>query len=537
MLMDQRPNTEPTAATGGGGPSSGLGGLAGLGHGNGAPSLQDSLVLLALQERLSSQLRNTLATPSFSLPSTNSTDATQRLLQSMLLGLPLPLLPSLPQSTFDFSPFPSTSSTTHPLWQHNLCTWRDCNQPCDNYSSFLSHLQQAHSAVDERSQNDMKMQIELVESLEHRLTKERTRLQAMMQHLHMKPSPDTTTPTLGHIKSDLSPLHSPKQETSSLPAPIATLHSSQSLSNLATPTASVPSLAQPQISNQPMIISIPPPQPQQQQQLQTPTPTESTSAFSAHPLTPVEVNPSQIGGSGPLSIDPKSFTPRRSRVSDKTVLPIAADIAKNRDFYRTNDVRPPYTYASLIRQAIMESADCQLTLNEIYNWFTDTFAYFRRNAATWKNAVRHNLSLHKCFQRVEQNVKGAVWTVDDSEFYRRRQQRATTSGSSVMSVGSLKGAGGNGDGGQHIENSEELQALAQRMIEEGGALGLLEQQYLEARDGRQQIDINGGLERVLSLLATSTENPLSILSAAASAESSFMMPKKEEPEEERPGTV
>ncbi|ETN75892.1 hypothetical protein NECAME_03665 [Necator americanus] len=58
--------------------------------------------------------------------------------------------------------------------------------------------------------------------------------------------------------------------------------------------------------------------------------------------------------------------------------------AANRDFYRTNDVRPPYTYASLIRQAIMESPECQLTLNEIYTWFTETFAYFRRNAATWK---------------------------------------------------------------------------------------------------------------------------------------------------------
>lgn len=44
-----------------------------------------------------------------------------------------------------------------------------------------------------------------------------------------------------------------------------------------------------------------------------------------------------------------------------------------------------------------------------------------------QNAVRHNLSLHKCFARVEQNVKGAVWTVDDSEFYRRRPQRAHTS--------------------------------------------------------------------------------------------------------------
>lgn len=76
-------------------------------------------------------------------------------------------------------------------------------------------------------------------------------------------------------------------------------------------------------------------------------------------------------------------TPRR-RVSDKSVLPISADIKRNRDFYRNNDVRPPYTYASLIREAIMESPDCQLTLNEIYQWFTDTFAFFRRNAATWK---------------------------------------------------------------------------------------------------------------------------------------------------------
>ncbi|XP_053968741.1 uncharacterized protein DDB_G0283357-like [Anastrepha ludens] len=41
-----------------------------------------------------------------------------------------------------------------------------------------------------------------------------------------------------------------------------------------------------------------------------------------------------------------------------------------------------------------------------------------------KNAVRHNLSLHKCFMRVE-NVKGAVWTVDEIEFYKRRPQRTT----------------------------------------------------------------------------------------------------------------
>lgn len=41
-----------------------------------------------------------------------------------------------------------------------------------------------------------------------------------------------------------------------------------------------------------------------------------------------------------------------------------------------------------------------------------------------QNAVRHNLSLHKCFVRVE-NVKGAVWTVDEMEYQKRRSQKIT----------------------------------------------------------------------------------------------------------------
>jgi len=105
-------------------------------------------------------------------------------------------------------------------------------------------------------------------------------------------------------------------------------------------------------------------------------------------------------------------------------LDVESEMSQNREFYRCTDVRPPFTYAALIRQAINESPGRQLTLNEIYNWFQANFAFFRRNAATWKNAVRHNLSLHKCFSRVE-NVKGAVWTVDEVEFYRRRHQRSS----------------------------------------------------------------------------------------------------------------
>lgn len=48
-------------------------------------------------------------------------------------------------------------------------------------------------------------------------------------------------------------------------------------------------------------------------------------------------------------------------------------------------------------QSIIESPDKQLTLNEIYNWFQNTFCYFRRNAATWKvNTVRKLTFIVEC---------------------------------------------------------------------------------------------------------------------------------------------
>uniref|UniRef100_A0A8B9GRC6 Forkhead box P1b n=1 Tax=Astyanax mexicanus TaxID=7994 RepID=A0A8B9GRC6_ASTMX len=119
---------------------------------------------------------------------------------------------------------------------------------------------------------------------------------------------------------------------------------------------------------------------------------------------------------------------------------VLTDIVQNKEFYMNADVRPPFTYASLIRQAILESPEKQLTLNEIYNWFTRMFAYFRRNAATWKNAVRHNLSLHKCFVRVE-NVKGAVWTVDELEFQKRRPQKISGSPALVKNIQTSLGYG------------------------------------------------------------------------------------------------
>ncbi|PKK16565.1 hypothetical protein A306_00000424 [Columba livia] len=57
-----------------------------------------------------------------------------------------------------------------------------------------------------------------------------------------------------------------------------------------------------------------------------------------------------------------------------------------------------------------------------------------------QNAVRHNLSLHKCFVRVE-NVKGAVWTVDEHEYQKRRPPKMTGSPTLVKNMISGLGYG------------------------------------------------------------------------------------------------
>ncbi|XP_035760869.1 forkhead box protein P1-B isoform X3 [Neolamprologus brichardi] len=271
------------------------------------------------------------------------------------------------------------SPHSHPLYGHGVCKWPGCEAVFDDFQSFLKHLNNEH-ALDDRSTAQCRVQMQVVQQLELQLAKDKERLQAMMTHLHVKSTEPKATP---------QPLNLVSNVTLSKSAPEAS-----------------PPLSLPQ------------------------TPTTPTA-----PLTPLSQTHSVI-----TATNLHSMGPMRRRYSEKYNMPISPDISQNKEFYMNTDVRPPFTYASLIRQAILESPEKQLTLNEIYNWFTRMFAYFRRNAATWKNAVRHNLSLHKCFVRVE-NVKGAVWTVDEIEFQKRRPQKISGSPALVKNIQTSLGYG------------------------------------------------------------------------------------------------
>ncbi|XP_071956458.1 forkhead box protein O4-like [Antedon mediterranea] len=77
------------------------------------------------------------------------------------------------------------------------------------------------------------------------------------------------------------------------------------------------------------------------------------------------------------------------------------------------------SYADLITKAVQSSPEQRLTLSQIYEWMVKNVAYFKdkgdsNSSAGWKNSIRHNLSLHSRFVRVqnEGTGKSSWWMIN-----------------------------------------------------------------------------------------------------------------------------
>ncbi|XP_036398393.1 forkhead box protein O3a [Megalops cyprinoides] len=77
------------------------------------------------------------------------------------------------------------------------------------------------------------------------------------------------------------------------------------------------------------------------------------------------------------------------------------------------------SYADLITKAIESSPEKRLTLSQIYDWMVRCVPYFKdkgdsNSSAGWKNSIRHNLSLHSRFVRVqnEGTGKSSWWMIN-----------------------------------------------------------------------------------------------------------------------------
>ncbi|KAF1803126.1 fork head domain-containing protein [Mucor lusitanicus] len=86
--------------------------------------------------------------------------------------------------------------------------------------------------------------------------------------------------------------------------------------------------------------------------------------------------------------------------------------------YASKDSKPPYSYASLIAQAISSDKNKKMTLHGIYTFITTNYPYYQMASNGWQNSIRHNLSLNKAFVKVPRKDsepgKGAFWTIDEA---------------------------------------------------------------------------------------------------------------------------
>uniref|UniRef100_A0A183CIR3 Forkhead box protein O n=1 Tax=Globodera pallida TaxID=36090 RepID=A0A183CIR3_GLOPA len=92
------------------------------------------------------------------------------------------------------------------------------------------------------------------------------------------------------------------------------------------------------------------------------------------------------------------------------------------------------SYSDLIARALSCAIDGRLKLNEVYQWFSDNIPYFaqrssQEDAQGWKNSIRHNLSLHSRFMRIQNEGAGksSWWVINpDAKPGRNPRRRANT---------------------------------------------------------------------------------------------------------------
>ncbi|XP_058915232.1 forkhead box protein N3 isoform X1 [Kogia breviceps] len=111
----------------------------------------------------------------------------------------------------------------------------------------------------------------------------------------------------------------------------------------------------------------------------------------------------------------RSVSPVQDLDDDTPPSPARSDMPY--DARQNPNCKPPYSFSCLIFMAIEDSPTKRLPVKDIYNWILEHFPYFANAPTGWKNSVRHNLSLNKCFKKVDkersQSIgKGSLWCID-----------------------------------------------------------------------------------------------------------------------------
>jgi hypothetical protein len=87
---------------------------------------------------------------------------------------------------------------------------------------------------------------------------------------------------------------------------------------------------------------------------------------------------------------------------------------KNASNSTSSLLKPPKPYLEIIADAVLSSGKRMMQLHEIYYYMEKKYPYFAQNVnKSWRNSVRHNLSLNECFVKAGRgtNGKGNYWRI------------------------------------------------------------------------------------------------------------------------------
>ncbi|KAI9730655.1 MAG: hypothetical protein M1818_008137 [Claussenomyces sp. TS43310] len=90
--------------------------------------------------------------------------------------------------------------------------------------------------------------------------------------------------------------------------------------------------------------------------------------------------------------------------------------------------KPQANYVTLIHEALSNSETGQMSLPQIYRAIQRKYPFFvlKCNTNGWQSSVRHNLSQHHAFRKVERDGKGWMWAIVDGVSIEKEKKRRPT---------------------------------------------------------------------------------------------------------------
>lgn len=160
------------------------------------------------------------------------------------------------------------------------------------------------------------------------------------------------------------------------------------------------------------------------QQMPTQPPQQVYSA-TQRPAKSVRVLPPV---SSPMQQVPSSASSTSNTSSNRKKNQKSQNSHANNEGKENGYPKPAYSYSCLIALALKNSHTGSMSVSEIYKFMCEHFPYFKNAPSGWKNSVRHNLSLNKCFEKIEKPAsngsqrKGCLWAMNPNKIQKMNEE-------------------------------------------------------------------------------------------------------------------